>query len=271
RVSDRNAWLTFAAANNIADDRIPEFLQVIDKLEREKPEKSDEKLNAFGLSLDAVQQFIAEPDTASPAFATLLTDLRARGLDRFIKLDLGIVRGLAYYTGVVFEVFDLRQGMRAVAGGGRYDNLCELIGGKGAARPACGFAMGDVVIADLIRATPTANAQLTGYLSEALAFDAYIVVADEEKRSDAISVVQKLRTAGFRVEFPLTPTKVGKQFQAAENLQARTAVVIGNEFPTLKLKNLATRTETELTEPNLVQSLSELQTNDLPPDAPLIA
>ena len=121
------------------------------------------------------------------------------------------------------------------------------------------------------KATPAANAQLTSYLSEAFSFDAYIIVADEEKRSEAISVVQKLRTAGFRVEYPLTPTKVGKQFKAAENLQARTAVVIGNEFPTINLKNLATRTETELTEPNLVQALSELQTNDLPPDAPLIA
>jgi histidyl-tRNA synthetase len=241
RVSDRDAWLRFAETEGVSADQGQAFLAAVDKLEREKPEATDAKLRTLGTSLAAVEGFITKPATASPKFDALLADLGARGLDGFVRLDLGVVRGLAYYTGLVFEVFSLGEGMRAVAGGGRYDGLCELVGGAGAAMPACGFAMGDVVIADLVRATPQASSRLTHYLSGAFALDAYVVVADEGYRPQALGLVQKLRAAGFRADFPLSPTKVGKQFQAAESVQARLAVVVGAGFPKLQVKHLATR------------------------------
>ena len=81
----------------------------------------------------------------------------------FIKIDLNVVRGLAYYTGTVFEVFDTKKNMRAVAGGGRYDKLCSVISDGTTDIPACGFAMGDVVIGDLIKSTKSANSQLLNY------------------------------------------------------------------------------------------------------------
>jgi histidyl-tRNA synthetase len=137
--------------------------------------------------------------------------------------------------------------------------------------PACGFAMGDVVIADLVRATPQASSRLTHYLSGAFALDAYVVVADEGYRPQALGLVQKLRAAGFRADFPLSPTKVGKQFQAAESVQARLAVVVGAGFPKLQVKHLATRATSVVDEPALVALVGSARDGDLPPGAPLIA
>ncbi len=103
------------------------MLQVVDKIEREPAEKLDEKLALFGLTVADLKAFIAggSPET----FAAVIADLRARGLAEYVEVDLSIVRGLAYYTGVVFEVFDKSKSMRALAGGGRYDTL---IGGLSA-------------------------------------------------------------------------------------------------------------------------------------------
>jgi histidyl-tRNA synthetase len=81
-----------------------------------------------------------------PAFAELRANLEARGLWSCVKIDASIVRGLAYYTGTVFEVFDLKHGLRAVAGGGRYDKLCALMSDGSVDMPSAGFAMGDVVL-----------------------------------------------------------------------------------------------------------------------------
>ena len=230
RLSDRAAWVRFAEEEGLTGDQVTEFLQVIDKMERAK-DATPAKLEALGTSMEKVEAFMADPSGASEAIGAVVEDLTARGMGDYITVDLGIVRGLAYYTGVVFEVFDKKQGMRAVAGGGRYDELCGLIGGKKAGMPACGFAMGDVVIRDLIESTPAANAKLTEYLSRSNALDAYIVVADEARRGDALGLVQKLRTAGMKVNYPMVATKIPKQFQAAEHFQARAAIVVGDSFP----------------------------------------
>ncbi len=257
RLSDRNAWTDFAAANGIGEDKTNDFLQIIDKLERERPEKSDELLGELGLSLEKIRDFIATGEAASDRIAAIKADLTGRGLADFVKVDLNIVRGLAYYTGAVFEVFDSNKGMRAVAGGGRYDQLVKLIGNVD--MPACGFAMGDMVITDLIRETEHTNTKLEAATSEASALDVFVVVADEEKRGEALGVVQKLREAGFRTGLPLAPAKVGKQFQAAEQNGAKHAVIVGSEFPTVSLKNLAAREEESRDVGELVEKLTAVQ------------
>ncbi|MEQ1841663.1 MAG: ATP phosphoribosyltransferase regulatory subunit, partial [Verrucomicrobiales bacterium] len=129
RVSDRSAWIDFATRNGIEGEGQTTFLQVIDRMERTPAEKVEEQLSALGLTLAKVQDFIKSGCDASPSLRAILDDLSARGMERFVEVDLGIVRGLAYYTGPVFEIFDIGKGMRAVAGGGRYDQLIELIGG----------------------------------------------------------------------------------------------------------------------------------------------
>ncbi len=242
RLSDRNAWTTFAEGAGVPAEKLTDFLQVIDKLERESPEKTDEKLQPLGTSLTAVREFIQAGAPASGPLTEIIADLEARGMGEFLKVDLSIVRGLAYYTGAVFEVFDIGKGMRAVAGGGRYDNLVDLIGGVD--MPAVGFAMGDVVVTDLIRETPAANSRLEEGIARETGIDVYLVVADEAKRPDALALTQRLRRNGYRTAYALTAAKVGKQFQAAEQQGAQIAVVIGQEFPIVTIKNLALRLET---------------------------
>ena len=107
------------------------------------PQVLAEKLANFGTTPDEVKHFVANADGAEGSLGEILGDLKGRGLGGFVKLDLSIVRGLAYYTGVVFEIFDAKKSMRAVAGGGRYDSLVKTISDGAVDLPATGFAMGE--------------------------------------------------------------------------------------------------------------------------------
>ena len=267
RLSDRGVWEQFIADENIDISKTQNFLAVIDKWEREKPEALAEKLTALGTSYETVEAFMKSPDTISPNLDAVRANLEARGLADFVQVDLSVVRGLAYYTGSVYEIFDIGKSMRAVAGGGRYDSLLKLIGG--ADMPAAGFAMGDVVITDLIKSTPAANTQLGEYLSKYGTLDAYVVIAKEEQRPAALGAVQKLRTAGLRIDYPLTPAKVNRQFQAAEQMNARAAILFGDEYPEIKIKDLAARSESTISETQMLPALQQILSNNNP--GPLIA
>lgn len=254
RISDRSAWMRWMDQQEIRDTAT--FLQLIDKMERTPPEKTDEGLQALGTSLEAVQGFMSQGEEVSERMPVIRQNLKARGLDQYLQWDLGIVRGLAYYTSTVFEVFDQGKGMRAVAGGGRYDELVGLIGGV--EMPAAGFAMGDVVIGDLIQETPAAKAKLDAWLDEKAAIEAFVIVANEDQRSAALAGVQVLRDAGYRVEFAHSAAKVGKQFQAAEQANAKLAVIYGDEFPMLKVKKMSDRTEVEIANEALGAEIGEI-------------
>ncbi len=241
RVSDRNAWTNFAEESGVTEDKLTTFLQIVDKLDRTPREKADELLAEFDLDTEKIQDFIKRGADASPELLEIIDDVRSRGLGDFIEIDLSIVRGLAYYTGSVFEIFDISKGMRAIAGGGRYDQLLDLIGGVD--MPACGFAMGDMVIGDFIRESEKPNEKLSEAIQSHQKVDVYVIIADEEKRNDANVVAQDLRSAGYRISQPLSAMKVGKQFQAAEYAGAGAAVVIGSEFPEGTVKDLKERQE----------------------------
>jgi len=269
RVSDRKAWVDFAKAHGIDDAALPDFLGIIDKFEREKPEVLEQKLRALGLSVGQVKDFIGNPANASAAFNAIRQDLESRGMGEFIELDLSIVRGLAYYTGVVFEVFDSSKSMRAVAGGGRYDTLVSTISNGAVDMPATGFAMGDYVIRNLIEETPHALMQMEVWLQRhAAACDVYVVVADENRRADSLSLLTQLRRAGISADIAMTPAKVAKQFQSAERSGARFALVVGAEYPELKLKILSNRSEESGNAENAVEWLTERLQQ---PDGPLLA
>ena len=243
RLSSRTAWQEFfAQAGGKAGDE-DEFFQIVDKAERNPPEKTDAALAKFGLTAQQVLDFMRSK-SATAELAPILADLAARGLGGFVEIDYAIVRGLAYYTGVVFEVFDRSKNERALAGGGRYDKLLSLMSDGKTDLPALGFGMGDVVLANLINDTPAAKAQLDAWLARERAADVYVVIAKEERRPEALGLVQRLREAGQRTDFPLTAAKIGKQFQTAEQLGARVAVLVGDEWPQVKVKTLATREET---------------------------
>jgi len=243
RISDRRAWTQFATTRGVAAERVPDFLAVIDKLERTAPEETERKLAEFGLTLAAVRAFLADPAAEAAELRAITDDLQARGLGAFVELDLTIVRGLAYYTGVVFEVFDRQKKERALAGGGRYDQLLSLMSDGKVDLPALGFGMGDVVLGNLIDDTPAARARMEAWIAREHACEVYVVIAEEERRAEALGLVQQLRDAGRRTDFPLAAAKVGKQFQTAEQLGARVAILVGGEWPLVKVKTLATREE----------------------------
>jgi histidyl-tRNA synthetase len=185
----------------------------------------------------------------------LVNRLRGRGLADFVDVDVRIVRGLAYYTGIVFEVFDRAGKLRAIAGGGRYDNLIAQLSDGAASMPALGFAMGDVVLGELINETARAREKMQQAIAAEQKIDIYIVIAKEERRGDALAQIQQLRDRGYRVDYPLTLEKVAKQFQTAEQLGARLAILFGDEWPQVKVKTLATREETLVANEGLLAHL----------------
>ncbi len=256
RLSNRGIWDDFITRHDLPVEHTAALLQVIDKIERAKPEDSEAKLRALGTSTGQVRAFITAADADHPAFAELRANLEARGLWQHVRIDASIVRGLAYYTGLVFEVFDLKHGLRAVAGGGRYDKLCALMSDGKADMPAAGFAMGDVVLGLLLDKTPGAQIPLTRALLRELSLDAYVVVADESRRPEALALVQTLRQADLRIDYAFSAAKVGKQFQAAEERKARFALVVGAEFPQVTLKDLVARTQEELPAEGLAAALA---------------
>jgi len=236
RISDREFWIDFLRTHQVPEGRWPEMLQAIDKSEREPREKTATRLGA--LAEPAFK--ILDGEGTSEKLERLVAALGDRGLGAFVKIDLGIVRGLAYYSGVVFEAFDRGGKLRALAGGGRYDNLIQQLSNGAASLPALGFAMGDVVLGELIAESPAAKAKMEEAIATQQNLDIYIVIAKEERRGDALAQIQALRNRGYRVDFPLTAAKVGKQFQAAEQLGARMAILFGDEWPQVKLKDLRT-------------------------------
>ena len=254
RVSDREFWIDFLRDQNVPENRWQQMLEVIDKSERQKREKTGEQLGSLA---PAVFE-ILDGGGRSEKLDRLVDSLRQRGLGDFVAVDLRIVRGLAYYTGVVFEAFDRAGKLRAIAGGGRYDNLIAQLSDGAVSLPALGFAMGDVVLGELIRETPAASARMERAIRSGQQLDVYVVMAKEERRADALAHVQAMRDAGFRVDLPLSATKVGKQFQTAEQLGADVAVLFGDEWPQVKVKTLSTREEHLVPNEELLAHLARL-------------
>jgi histidyl-tRNA synthetase len=257
RISDREFWIDFLSSQNVPEDQWPEVLQAIDKSEREPREKTAARLGPL-----AEPTFkILDEGGQSEKLDRLVASLGVRGLADYVKVDLGIVRGLAYYSGVVFEAFDREGKLRALAGGGRYDNLIKQLSDGAVSLPALGFAMGDVVLGELIAERPAAKAKLEAAIAAQQHLEIYIVIAKEERRADALAQIQSLRDAGYRVDYPLAPAKVGKQFQTAEQLGARVAILFGDEWPQVKLKKMSGGEQELVRSDALTARLQELLTS----------
>jgi histidyl-tRNA synthetase len=269
RLSNRTIWTDFLKDNAIDEAHTGTFLQIIDKIERARPEDTAKKLEAIGLSTGVVQAFMERTNDEHPAFAELKANLRARGMWDFVKIDATIVRGLAYYTGTVFEVFDLKHDLRAVAGGGRYDKLCALMSDGSVDMPAAGFAMGDVVLNLLLKKTPGAQRRMMDYIDAQFGVEVFVVTADEAQRAHAIAAVQALRAVGIRTDHTFGPAKMNKQLQAAENSKARCVLIFGAEYPEVAVKNLHNRQQELVPADRLVAHVQHLLSQ--PAHGPLIA
>ncbi|HTL17003.1 MAG TPA: histidine--tRNA ligase [Patescibacteria group bacterium] len=238
RLSSRNAWQQFYESRKGAPEKAYEFYQAIDKLERESDEKNDEKLRSLGFSLGEVRKFI-EAGEPTNELQAILNNLAHRGLKDFVRVDYLVIRGLAYYTGPVFEAFDKKGEFRAIAGGGRYDNLVKLLSGGKVDLPALGFGMGDVVLLELLKA----RGLLPNFDP---VIDAFCMIEDESLRPDSLKLVHDLRQAGFSIEYSLTPAKPDKQFKRALELKAARTVRLERDSTgslVVRLKNLADRSE----------------------------
>ena len=238
RLSSRNAWQEFFQKRSADHEKACAFYQVIDKLERDDPAESRKKLEALGFSLEEVNGFITAGQPTVELEA-IVKNLAARGLADFVKIDYHVIRGLAYYTGVVFEAFDKKGQFRAIAGGGRYDNLIKLISAGKVDLPALGFGMGDVVLLELLNARgllPKFDSHL----------DAFCLIEDETLRDPSLELIQNLRSRGYAIDYFLTPAKPDKQFKRALELKAHYTVKLEKSSQgdlLVRTKNLATREE----------------------------
>ena len=276
RLSSREVWSSFLSEKRggagVDRSDLDQLLAVIDKAQRQEDSVSQKQLDPLDISLDDLRTWAADWSQRVVAAESLVTSaplarfhellhshLEPRGLLKYVEVDFSIVRGLAYYTGAVFEVFDRGRRERALAGGGRYDELLALMSDGKVSLPALGIGMGDVVLANLIDDTPHARNRMETWIAQSHAADIFIVIAKEERRPDALTLVQQLRDDGLRVDFLLTALKVGKQFQAADQAGASLVILVGEEWPQVKIKVLATRQEEQIVHTELADWLRNRQ------------
>jgi histidyl-tRNA synthetase len=253
RISDREFWTEFLKNERVPEERWEEMLQAIDKSEREPREKTIEKLGPLAQAVFR----IFEKGGESSKLKSLIENLRARGLADFAQVDVRIVRGLAYYTGIVFEVFDRSGKFRAIAGGGRYDQLVSQISDRATSLPAVGFAIGDVVLGEMIRANPNARARMKSAVTNDPAIQIFAVIAKPERRADALRIVQELRDHGWRVDYPLSVMNIPKQFHTAEARGARLAILFGDEWPQIAAKDLRSGEQVLVPREQLLERISQ--------------
>ena len=258
RISDRRLLHGILASFGVAAAGTAAVFAVIDKLDRQPRGVSRDKLLSAGLTSDAANQLLdlqkidsiealrstfgrdARVSTALDPLAHLLDHLTALGVSDWVDVDLTIVRGLAYYTGTVFELFDAKGEFRAICGGGRYDSLLASL--SGVDLPALGFGMGDVVLGGLLKARGRLPAH-------APALDYWVAYEDSAHQSQAMRVATSLRRQGSSAEFALRPQQLGKQLDAARKAGAL-AVVILRADGTMRRKELGSGVEEPFTLPH---------------------
>jgi histidyl-tRNA synthetase len=234
RLSDRRVLRALLLGHGVTEAQLSDAYQAIDRSEREDREKLAGVLERAGFGKGATEAVFRIAATkglaaAREALAAIKSEagaplieaceaLSAMGLGDFVEVDLTIVRGLAYYTGIVFELFDTGKRLRAICGGGRYDGLLQALGGVDL--PALGFGMGDVVLGELLRER-TAAFKASGPL------DAFLVAVSGADVAPVLKLAHELRDAGLAVEYGLRHAPLRKQLELAAARGARRAVIIG--------------------------------------------
>jgi histidyl-tRNA synthetase len=229
RISDRRLLQALLGAIGITAEQTPAVFAVADKVAREPRESLEGRLRAAGLGperiatlfdtlamndLDALRERFGDHASVREAvdgLAKYIGYLHALGVSDFVHLDLSIVRGLAYYTGIVFELFDAQGSMRALCGGGRYDTLLAALGDVDL--PALGFGMGDVVLGELLRERGLLRDVVPG-------LDYWVAAAEEVPLARVMCVATELRRRQLRVEYALHGQKLGSQLKAAARANA---------------------------------------------------
>ncbi len=257
RLSHRVAIARMLGALGVSAEKSADAMTLLDRRDKLKPEEFAQRAEALGLNADGVARFDTAARATQPLAETLtalaakigvsideftaLDELRAAadaaGILEWCSVDIGIVRGLAYYTGTVFEFHEVSGAERAVAGGGRYDGLVELFGGP--KMPACGFGMGDVVLANVLRDRKLLPDDGATLLPRP---DVFVISAGGDLAEAQLPrLVSALRRAGLHVRTSSKATRnVGKLLGDAGKNRARSAVILGTELAegNVVLKNL---------------------------------
>ena len=238
KINSRRVLSAILAMYGVTGDKFAEVCVIVDKLDKIGPDATVELLMATpgpalgddaakkivqSLSLKSIKELSAlTGDLGNDAVAeltTLFEVAEAYGFADWILFDASVVRGLAYYTGIVFEGFDRKGELRAICGGGRYDKLLSLYGSPTVV-PACGFGFGDCVVMELLRekgVLPTLTPNL----------DFVVVAFNNEMRLHAVGLAAQLRGAGFAVDVLLAPKKhVDKAFSYADRVDGRRVVFV---------------------------------------------
>jgi histidyl-tRNA synthetase len=258
RLSDRDLWFFYLEALGFTELQTPALLTAIDRFEKMGDDAFKGYVEVHGAMAVETKakvlaflqiKSLAELETTLAGFNSeklgvrlddwrkVLNGLADMGLADFISVDLSVVRGLAYYTGFVFEAFDRRGDLRALAGGGRYNNLVKKLGY--ADLPAVGFAIGDVTTGLLLE-----QRGLTPQFINAP--EIYVIIGGEAERRVALADIQALRAAGFRVEYPFKELAFGKQFKVAAECGAKLALIYGGDEiakGVVKIRLMVDRTE----------------------------
>ncbi|HMN95543.1 MAG TPA: histidine--tRNA ligase [Phycisphaerales bacterium] len=251
RISHRGAVAGLLEALGVPAERHGAAFELLDRRDRLEPEeyrrRRDALLGGTGAGAEAARRLdellrrtipVAEldaragalglPETALEPLRAIAAELRAADLAPWASFDFGIVRGLAYYTGVVFEIHEATGAERAVAGGGRYDGLVELFGGP--RMPAVGFGMGDVVLGLLLEERGLLGGE-GGRAALLPRPDAFVISAGSEADLRLRAVVSELRRAGLHARHSYRTTRnVGKLLGEASRCRSRCAVILGAEL-----------------------------------------
>jgi len=259
-VNDRNLTNKELKKLGVNEAQHQDALLWIDRRDKLSPEKWEAHAQEFGLSqgqIEGAKVFLQNEDLwqESEILVNVFAILEAMGAKDYVQYDSGIIRGLPYYTGMVFEAFDVHGSVRrSILGGGRYDNLMEAVGGD--PMPAVGFAMGDVVISLLLE-----ELELMPENREASPAPVLVTVFDNDSQLQASALASELRQAGINVALYPEPAKLGKQFKYADRIGAQIAVVLGpDEITTsqVTIKNLATRDQTNVARGNTAEFIKEI-------------
>jgi histidyl-tRNA synthetase len=265
RVSDRRLLAAYLRALGLSDaSLLPVMTEVVDKLGRTTESASAERLLKLGVPAAATDAIVALPRTTLDDIRRTLHDAgdaseasvdiferylryvhRLIGNADWVKFDASIVRGLAYYTGIVFELFDAKGELRAICGGGRYDNLLATLGGVDL--PAIGFGMGDVVLRELLHAR--------GLLRDVVPSVDYWVATgreDDDAVGDVMEVARRLREKDQSVEFALRAQSLGRQLKAASAAGAQFVAIVEPDGHVAR-KDLTSNTQLTMTIDQLVE------------------
>ena len=270
RLSDRSTWVLFLNSLGISEKERPIVLDIVDKSERRKPEQTLEALekilndrgghiydqikeiksiNSFEALKEKLIHCGEEGKKRAEDWLSLINYLKGYDAEKCVSIDLSIVRGLAYYTGFVYEAFEASGEGRALAGGGRYDHLVKKLSGN-IDMPAAGFAIGDMTLSDCLES----KGLLPNYI---IAPDLYLICGAEEKQA-GLGLISICRKAGFSVSHSLKNAPFGKQFKEAGKSGAKYGLILGaeeNEKKEIKIKDFRSGSEKSVEQHNLIKQL----------------